>query len=383
MAEIPPTDNQSKTDPFTRPGESESTVSVKNVNHYFGEGESRNQALFDNNIEIAPGQLVIMTGPSGSGKTTLLTLAGALRSVQEGSVHLIGQNITGLDPEDLVEVRRNIGFIFQLHNLFDSLTAYENVKMAMQVGGCPTSEMRERGTAILDRLGLGERVDYKPRGLSGGQRQRVAIARALVNRPKIILADEPTAALDKKSSLNVVDLLKELANEEKSTILMVTHDNRILEAADRIVNMVDGRITSDVHIKESVQICEFLRNSDVFKQLSPTEISNVAEKMSKQVHPPGKEIIRQGDEGDKFFLISGGTVEVSVRKNGAEQYVTDLGAGAFFGEAALISGKPRNATVVSKDEVLLYVLGKDDFKAALDSSATFQEQLVSVYFQRQ
>ena len=363
--------------------EPEAAIRVKGVNHYFGEGESRNQALFDNHLEIEPGQLIIMTGPSGSGKTTLLTLVGALRSVQEGSIDLLGRSLTGLSPEDLVSVRRNIGFIFQLHNLFDSLTAYENVKMAMQVGGCPEDEMRERGCAILERLGLGHRIDYKPKELSGGQRQRVAIARALANRPKIVLADEPTAALDKESSRNVIDLLLELAAQEKSTILMVTHDNRILESADRIVNMVDGRIASDVHVKESVQICEFLRRSKVFKHLSPTEISNVAEKMMKRRHPAGEEIIHQGDEGDEFFLIGEGTVDVRVRKNGVEKHLTDLGVGDFFGEAALITGESRNATVISKDEVLLYILGKDAFKAALDSSATFKEQLLNVYFQRQ
>ena len=383
MAETPPANGRPLTARPVLRTEAEASVRVRNLNHYFGEGESRNQALYDNNIDIAPGQLIIMTGPSGSGKTTLLTLVGALRSVQEGSVHLIGQGLTGLGPQELVAMRRNIGFIFQLHNLFDSLTAHENVKMAMQVGGCPKGEMQARGTAILERLGLGHRTEYKPKGLSGGQRQRVAIARALVNRPKIILADEPTAALDKKSSRDVVDLLKELADEEKSTILMVTHDNRILEAADRIVNMVDGRITSDVHVKESVEICGFLRNSDVFKHLSPTELSNVAEKMSKRQHPAGVEIIRQGDEGDEFYLIGAGTVEVHVSKNGSDKHVTDLGTGDFFGEAALISGEPRNSTVVSKEEVLLYILGKDDFKAALESSATFQEQLLNVYFQRQ
>lgn len=379
----PMTADRKRNPPILLPVEADAAVRVKGVNHYFGEGESRNQVLFDNSIEIPRGQLVIMTGPSGSGKTTLLTLIGALRSIQEGSINLFGQEMKGVAAADLVGTRRHIGFIFQLHNLFDSLTAYENVKMAMQLGGCPLHEMPARGKAILERLGLGHRVDYKPRALSGGQRQRVAIARALVNRPKIILADEPTAALDKNSTRDVVELLKEMAREEKSTILMVTHDNRILEAADRIVNMVDGRIKSDVVIGEAVKICEFLRHSDVFKHLSPTELSNVSEKMSKRRHPAGAEIIRQGDDGDEFFLIGAGMVDVRMRKNGVDKHVVDLGPGSFFGEAALISGEPRNATVIAKEEVLLYVLGKEVFQAALDSSATFKEQLINVYFQRQ
>src|SRR5262249_8380016 len=157
---------------------------------------------------------------------------------------------------DLIAVRRNIGFIFQMHNLFDSLSAFENVKMAMHLGGCPAPEMRRRGTEILERLGLGHRIDHKPRALSGGQRQRVAVARALVNRPKLILADEPTAALDKDSGRIVVNLLKELTTREGSTVIMVTHDIRILELADRIVNMVDGTIKSDVVLRDAVMICE-------------------------------------------------------------------------------------------------------------------------------
>ncbi len=369
--------------PTDRSVVADATVRVKGLNHYFGEGESRNQVLFDNAIEIPAGQLVIMTGPSGSGKTTLLTLIGALRSIQEGSVAVLGRELNGLAEQDLETVRGDMGFIFQLHNLFDSLTAYENVKMAMILGDCPPEEMRTRGTAILERLGLGHRVDYKPKALSGGQRQRVAIARALVNRPRLILADEPTAALDKNSSKDVVDLLKEMAIEEKSTILMVTHDNRILEVADRIVNMVDGRIVSDVVVGEAVKICEFLRISYVFRHLSPNDLSNVSEKMTKRRHPAGVEIIRQGDEGDEFYLIGEGAVDVRVRTNGVDKHVADLGPGQFFGEAALITGEPRNATVVAKEEVLLYVLDKDTFNAAVASSASFKEQLLNVYFSRQ
>ena len=124
-----------------------------------------------------------MTGPSGAGKTTLLTLIGALRSVQEGTIEVLGRDLSRLSPHGLVEVRRDIGFIFQMHNLFDALTAYENVKMAMQLGHERPDQMRRRGSEILERLGLGHRIDYKPRNLSGGERQRVAIARALVNGP--------------------------------------------------------------------------------------------------------------------------------------------------------------------------------------------------------
>jgi putative ABC transport system ATP-binding protein len=359
-------------------------VRVDQVNHYFGEGESRNQVLFQNSVEIDAGQLVIMTGPSGSGKTTLLTLIGALRSVQEGSIEVIGQNLSGLPMRDLIAVRRNIGFIFQMHNLFDSLSAYENVKMAMSLAGCAPDQMRKRGTDILERLGLGHRIDYKPRGLSGGQRQRVAVARALVNRPKLILADEPTAALDKEASRNVVNLLKELAIEERATIMMVTHDNRILEYADRIINMVDGHIASDVVLRDAVVICEFLKTVDVFQHLTPTEIANVADRMKKRRYKSGDIIIRQGEVGDEFFLVASGHVAVmSPRPGESGTRMATLGLGNFFGERALITGEPRMATVKAREEGIVYTLDKASFETALNASPSFKEQILSVYFQRQ
>lgn len=358
-------------------------VAVRGLNHWFGEGESRNQVLFENTIQVEAGQLVIMTGPSGSGKTTLLTLVGALRSVMDGSVELLGRELKGLDEGARSEVRRQVGFIFQLHNLFDSLTAFENVRMALQLGELSGREMTRQGVAMLERLGLGDRVGYKPKALSGGQRQRVAIARALVNRPRVILADEPTAALDKDSSRDVVDLLKEMAEREGSTILMVTHDNRILEAASQIVNMVDGSIVSNVLVEETMAICDFLHRVEPFRHLGPTEITEVAAQMRERRYPPGSEIVRQGDAGDAFFLIVDGEVAVSMVEQGEERPIATLRAGEFFGEAALISGEPRNATVISRTEVVTYVLDKLSFQHAIDTSETFREQLLKVYFHRQ
>ena len=353
-------------------------VRVEAVDYFYGEGESRNQVLFDNRIEIGAGQFVVMTGPSGAGKTTLLTLVGALRSVQEGRIEVLGHDLSTLGRRELVTTRRHVGFIFQMHNLFDALSAYENVKMAMQLGDCPAAEMRQRGMAILDRLGLGDRVDYKPRSLSGGQRQRVAIARALVNRPKLVLADEPTAALDRESAYKVVDLLKETTLEQSSTVIMVTHDHRIIEKADRLVHMVDGRIASDVVLHDAMRICEFLKTVDAFQYLTPIELTNVAEKMTKRQFITGDTIIRQGEPGEEFFLISDGTVEVM--REGHD--VANLGAGDFFGEASLITGEPRNATVVATENLDTYVLGKTDFRAAIEASRSFRDQLYRVYFLR-
>jgi putative ABC transport system ATP-binding protein len=357
---------------------SEPAVRIEGLNHYYGEGEARNQVLFDNRIEIPAGQLVVMTGPSGAGKTTLLTLIGALRSVQEGRIEVLGRDLSRLGGGELVGIRRDIGFIFQMHNLFDALSAFENVKMAAQLGDTPPAEMRRRGTGILERLGLGHRIDYKPRFLSGGERQRVAIGRALVNHPRLVLADEPTAALDKDSTVNVINLLKQTTVEHGSAVMMVTHDHRIIDCADRLVHMVDGRIMSDVVLHDALRICEFLRPIDLFKTLTPRQLSDVAEEMTKRHYAAGEIIIREGEPGEEFMLISEGEVEV-IR---AEHEVARLRPGDFFGEVALISGEPRNATIVAVTEVDTYVLGKTDFQTAIATSQSFRDQLYRVYFMR-
>ncbi len=354
-------------------------VRADGVNFFYGEGESRFQVLFDIGLEVLPGQLIVMTGPSGSGKTTLLTLIGALRSLQEGRLEVLGRDLSHLGAGELVRVRREIGFIFQMHNLFEALSAYENVKMALQLSGeLSTAEMRSRGIAMLERLGLGHRINHKPRSLSGGQRQRVAIARALANRPKLVLADEPTAALDQDSTRNVVRLFKELTVEDGAAILMVTHDHRIIELADRLVHMVDGRIVSDVMLNDALRICEFLKGVELFKTLTPTELTHVAERMTKRHYLPGDVVIRRAIPGTSCSWFPTATSRSSAP--GSE--VARLGPGDFFGELALLSGNPRNATVVATDPLETYVLGEADFRAAMDKSESFRDQLRRVYFLR-
>lgn len=233
----------------------EPVISACNVNHYFGEGELRKQALFDINLNINTGEIVIMTGPSGSGKTTLLTLMGGLRSAQSGSLKILGQEICGASKKQLTQLRQKIGYIFQAHNLLTFLTAKPNVRMSLEIhDDFLKKDMNKIATEILKQVGLGERVDYYPDSLSGGQKQRVAIARALVSHPKIVLADEPTAALDKKSGRDVVEMMQVLAKEQGCTILLVTHDNRILDIADRIVYMEDGHLVSDGSINASEKV---------------------------------------------------------------------------------------------------------------------------------
>jgi putative ABC transport system ATP-binding protein len=220
-------------------------IKVESLNHHYGQGALRNQILFDVTTEIRAGEIVIVTGPSGSGKTTLLTLIGALRSAQDGSLRVLGEEIRGARPAVLNRVRKSIGYIFQAHNLLDALTASQNVQMSLLLQrGLSAREVRGRAEEMLSAVGLHDRAHAHPSELSGGQKQRVAIARALAARPKIILADEPTASLDKQSGRDVVDIMQGLAKRQGVTVLLVTHDNRILDVADRIIHLEDGRLQS-------------------------------------------------------------------------------------------------------------------------------------------
>ncbi|MFT7137957.1 MAG: putative ABC transport system ATP-binding protein, partial [Sulfitobacter sp.] len=198
-----------------------SAIMLESVSHYYGRGALRKQILFDINLEIPEAEIVIVTGPSGSGKTTLLTLVGALRSTQEGSLQVLGRQLHGAKQNVLAEVRRNIGFIFQQHNLIASISAVENVELGLRVTGrYKKSDLRARAMTMLESVGLGERMFYRPEQLSGGQRQRVAIARALAAEPAMLLADEPTASLDKDSGREVVEHMQRLAREQGTTILL-------------------------------------------------------------------------------------------------------------------------------------------------------------------
>ena len=220
-------------------------IIASKLSHHFGQGPLRKQVLFDINLTINAGEIVILTGPSGSGKTTLLTLLGGLRAAQSGSLNILGQEILGASKQALNQLRCNIGYIFQAHNLLSFLTAKQNVRMSLELHDhLLGQDLDAIATETLTAVGLQERIDYYPDALSGGQRQRVAIARALASHPKIVLADEPTAALDKKSGRDVVEIMQRLAQEQGCTILLVTHDNRILDIADRIIYMEDGQLRS-------------------------------------------------------------------------------------------------------------------------------------------
>jgi len=350
-------------------------VQIREVHHKFGSGTNENKVLHNNNLDIYSGEIVILTGKSGSGKTTLLTLLGGLRQIQKGSIQVWGQELSGMTPFELTEYRRRVGFIFQAHNLFGSLTAYQNVRLALELEPYTEQQIRERAVGLLTRLDLGERIDFKPSKLSGGQRQRVAIARALANSPQLILADEPTAALDERSARIVVDLLRELASERGSTIIIVTHDNKILDAADRIINISYEEIVSNNHVGRIQEICEFLKSSSRFAQRTPAELSEFASKMTDEAYPSGTTIFEENTQGDKFYLIQKGTVNVVVGQGENARCVATLSTGEYFGETALIYDRLRNATVITVTNVELYVLSKQDFAAALKASPSFDSQL--------
>lgn len=220
---------------------SESLVSIRNLSHSFGIGDLSTQVLKDVTLDVMPSEIVILTGPSGSGKTTLLTLCGALRSVQSGSLRIFGQELKNARQSTMEAVRKKVGVIFQGHNLIDGLTATQNVALTLGLNKQLSRNQRlNKAKQMLELVGLGTRLDYYPADLSGGQKQRVAVARALVRNPSILLADEPTASLDRRSGREVIELLISLAHQHECAVLLVTHDNRILDIADRIITLDDG-----------------------------------------------------------------------------------------------------------------------------------------------
>ncbi len=364
-----------------QPVVNEPVISVSGLNHFFGNGDARTQALFENNLKVGRGEIVIMTGPSGSGKTTLLTLIGTLRTVQDGSLKVLGEELNGMSVNGINEIRKKIGFIFQAHNLFGSLTAFQNVKMATELVGMNATEVQPKIESMLTRLGLGERIHYKPGSLSGGQKQRVAIARGLIHQPRIILADEPTAALDEKSGREAVTLFREMADRDGCTVLIVTHDNRILDVADRIINMVAGHIKNDNHVRTTEKVCEFLHQTEFFADLTPRTLTDIANQMETREYSAGEAIVTEGDEGHEFFMIESGKVLVKTAQAGNVP-INELGAGRYFGEVALIKDQPRNASVVAAEDTVCYVLDREEFRNVIDQSDSFDAEIRKALFAR-
>lgn len=369
------------------PKPEEISIGVEQLQHFYGEGDTRSHILKDLNLNITAGEIVTITGPSGCGKTTLLTLVGTLRRICEGSITALGTELNGLPGQQIGEMRKKMGFIFQAHNLFESLTAFQNVNMAAELLGIDKATAKKRIEEILTRLGLGHRIHYKPDSLSGGQKQRVAIARGIVHTPPLILADEPTAALDGESTETVIQMFREMADEYKTTILIVTHDQRIKKVADRIVNFGLGKIESNTlpdlveFIGGKLMSVDEKSESEIklFSRLTPTVLTDVVDSMKLRQYKRGDDVIRQGETGREFFVIARGEVEILIDGN----RVNTLGSGSYFGEVALMKEQARNATVRALNDLVCFILEKEDFKAVVDSSPSFEEELRKAIFDRQ
>jgi putative ABC transport system ATP-binding protein len=221
-------------------------VRVRGLTKVYGAGALAWTALRGVDLEVARGEFLMLVGPSGSGKTTLLSILGCVLGATSGTVELFGEDVTALPERQLPAVRLGLlGFVFQGHNLLAALPARENVAMVQELRGVPRRSALAEADALLQAVGLGGKEHALPAQLSGGQKQRVAIARALVGAPPIVLADEPTAALDAQSGHAVIELLRQLATERGTTVVCVTHDSRIFSFADRIVAIEDGRLLDD------------------------------------------------------------------------------------------------------------------------------------------
>lgn len=209
----------------------------------YSNGVETSYVLTQVDLDIHEGDIQLLMGPSGSGKTTLLSILAGILTPTGGNVHLLGQDITGMTRSQLARFRlQNVGFIFQGFNLFPALTAAENVEVALKLKGVAKKERLQQSRELLAQVQLADRADYLPRDLSGGQKQRVAIARALAGTPRLIMADEPTASLDSHNGLAVIELLRKLAKENGHTVLIVTHDHRLEDVADRIAYLEDGML---------------------------------------------------------------------------------------------------------------------------------------------
>jgi putative ABC transport system ATP-binding protein len=221
-------------------------IATTDLTMVYQSGHQLTPVLHGINLSIQTGHIHLLMAPSGSGKTTLLSILAGILTPTSGKVFVLGQDITQMKKNELARFRlNNIGFVFQSFNLFPALTALENVEIAFNLKGVATKDAKVRAAKLLDEVGLGDRLNFLPQNLSGGQKQRVAIARALAGDPKIIFADEPTASLDSQSGQQVIKILYKLAKQKGCTVMIVTHDPRIIPIADRITKIEDGRIQTD------------------------------------------------------------------------------------------------------------------------------------------
>ncbi|MCI5137120.1 MAG: ATP-binding cassette domain-containing protein [Candidatus Electrothrix sp. AR1] len=339
-------------------------IEVSELKHTYHVGKVCTEVLHGINLTIRGGENVFLTGLSGSGKTTLISLVGCLRSVQEGSLKVLGEELRGAREAKLRKMRRSIGYVFQDFNLLDFMTIRQNVQQSLKLQKKYSVKKAHRlSEEMLDRVGLGDRVHAYPAELSGGQKQRVAIARALVHRPRLVLADEPTAALDSVTGREIIELFQKLAMEQNSAALIVTHNIRALKNADEIYQMEDGYLGAAAREQLSLAL----------PTLNDHELEYIAEHTDLQLYPPDDVVIRQGDIATAFFILIRGEVEIlRTGKDGKEEHIATLDKrGDYFGEIGLLQENSRRSATVSAtglDNVEVLVIERDDFLKMFDSS---------------
>ncbi|MBE9114286.1 ATP-binding cassette domain-containing protein [Lusitaniella coriacea LEGE 07157] len=353
-----------------------SIVTIQNLNHYYQEGKERKQVLFDVNLKIEAGETFFLTGESGSGKTTLISLIGCLRSVQEGSLTILDRELRGANENQLMNLRRNLGYVFQHFNLLDFMTIRQNVQISLELQeNFNPDRARSQSEAILKEVGLGHRTNAYPRELSGGQKQRVSLARALVHRPKLILADEPTASLDSKTGREVVELIQRLAKQQGSAVLIVTHNTRMFDLADRIVRIEDGKL--GVGYGEQISL--------ILPTLTDTQLNEISSNLELRTYEPHATIIRQGDRADEFYILIEGRVDaIKEDENSQEVLLRQLKQGDYFGEIGLLKRRKRTATVrvVADAEAKVLVMNREAFLQMISESNLTNAVISHQSFQR-
>lgn len=282
----------------------EKIITLEGIKKYYGSGAGRQQVLFDVDFAVTESSLVSVVGTSGSGKSTLLNIIGGLDRNFEGKVVVDGTNFNGL-ADNRISVLRNktIGFIFQSFNLLDHLTCWENVALPGFFDRNPTTNARGRAVEVLERLGLGNKVDVKPGNLSGGQKQRVAIARALFNRPKILLCDEPTGNLDTKTGAQIISLFQELNEKDGITLILVTHENRLSKVAHRVIRLEDGKIVNEFSRKTGDQ--EFDPADMEPSEKTENETEEKSQRLDSQESKPQISALSPTNGGDSDSGTSG------------------------------------------------------------------------------
>lgn len=335
----------------------EPLIEIAELKHAYPMGKGSMEVLHGINLTIQGGKNVLLAGSSGSGKTTLISLIGCLRSVQEGSLKVCGHELKGASQRKLRRMRRRIGYVFQHFNLLDFMTIRQNVQQSLKLqNGYSAKQGRKLADEMLERVGLGDRIHAYPPELSGGQKQRVAIARALVHRPSLVLADEPTAALDSVTGREIVELFQTMVKEQNSAALIVTHDTRILDTADEIFQMQDGYLGAAA--RENLTLA--------LPTLKDAELEELSRHAEHRIYQPGEIIIQQGEIAKEFFILIKGEIEVlHTHPNGEVEHLAFRRArGDFFGEIGLLQeNASRTATVRASDSenVEVLVIGRDVF----------------------